>query len=501
MKNSRVALLLCVVLLSGVFLCVGYATLTDQLTINGSASAKPPQPDVYITSVAPTTSAGVTVVGTTGTLLSAKVTGGGTATFTVIVTNVSDTTYVFERVIDGAETGVEGVYSGSEITHRVNGIASLSEILPHDELSFTLTVDVPAGITAEHYVLLFRFLPKGSSEILPDGTKYEVTFKPGNGDADQTILVDKNAMLSRPIDPVRDGYTFTGWYKDPTALSAWDFSNEPVTANIILYGGWHLNEEIPEPPTDPDPSVIQYEVVFKYNNGDVDQTVLVDEGSPVPRPADPTRDGYLFMGWYKDASCTTAWNFDTDTVAFSITLYASWKDENDSRDPNLKGDFAGLVDALLSPDTNNGLNSSTVIYNALGDALDSNKRPAEDAPILHCSVNSIPGGTMSDLAASVNAKLDNTLQFFFEADPTNADRIFLYMYYEDALQAANIGEEISVYKQILLRGSDGEWKENGTYLGRATVGYFFGGGNNGKDVLTVDAYSWKASTASDEEAN
>ncbi len=501
MKKRYAALLLCVILLSSVFLCVGYAALTDQLTVNGTASAKSPQPDVYITSVAPTTSAGVTVVGTTGTLLSAKVTGRGTATFTVIVTNISDTTYVFERVIDGAETGVEGVYSGSEITHRVNGIASLSEILPHDELSFTLTVDVPVGITADHYVLLFRFLPKGSSEILPDGTKYEVTFRPGNGEADQTILVDKNTTLPRPIDPVRDGYTFTGWYKDPTTLSAWNFQSEPVTANIILYGGWRLDEDIPEPPIVPEPSVIQYEVIFKYNNGAADQSVLLDEGSLIAKPTDPTKDGYLFMGWYKDASCTAAWNFDTDTVTFSITLYASWKDENDGRDPNLKGDFAGLVDALLSPEVNNGLNNSNIIYNALKNAMDSSKRPAEDAPILHCSVNSIPGGTMSDLAANANAKLDNTLQFFFEADPTNANRIFLYMYYEDTINAANMGDEILVYKQILLRGNDGEWKENGTYMGRATVGYFFGGGNNGKDVLTVDAYSWKAGSVSAQETN
>ena len=36
------------------------------------------------------------------------------------------------------------------------------------------------------------------------------------------------------------------------------------------------------------------------------------------------------------------------------------------------------------------------------------------------------------------------------------------------------------------------WFADGTYIGRATVGEFFGGGKNGKDVLTVNPYSWKS---------
>ena len=38
-----------------------------------------------------------------------------------------------------------------------------------------------------------------------------------------------------------------------------------------------------------------------------------------------TRDGYTFTGWYKEAACTTPWNFDTDTVTGNLTLYAAWE--------------------------------------------------------------------------------------------------------------------------------------------------------------------------------
>lgn len=48
-------------------------------------------------------------------------------------------------------------------------------------------------------------------------------------------------------------------------------------------------------------------------------------GGKAARPADPTREDYAFQGWYKDAACTAAWDFETDTVAEDITLYAGWK--------------------------------------------------------------------------------------------------------------------------------------------------------------------------------
>ena len=47
-------------------------------------------------------------------------------------------------------------------------------------------------------------------------------------------------------------------------------------------------------------------------------------GSTIGRPADPNETGYRFDGWYQDAACTKAWNFETDIVQSDITLYAKW---------------------------------------------------------------------------------------------------------------------------------------------------------------------------------
>ena len=42
------------------------------------------------------------------------------------------------------------------------------------------------------------------------------------------------------------------------------------------------------------------------------------------KPGDPIEEGYDFVGWYKEANCTTIWNFDVDKVTAHTTLYANW---------------------------------------------------------------------------------------------------------------------------------------------------------------------------------
>ena len=45
-------------------------------------------------------------------------------------------------------------------------------------------------------------------------------------------------------------------------------------------------------------------------------------------PCTPTREGYEFSGWYKDAACDDLWNIDSDIIEGDITLYAGWKPQS-----------------------------------------------------------------------------------------------------------------------------------------------------------------------------
>ncbi|MEY8233338.1 S-layer homology domain-containing protein [Oscillospiraceae bacterium 50-16] len=65
-------------------------------------------------------------------------------------------------------------------------------------------------------------------------------------------------------------------------------------------------------------------VTFDSQGGSAVNSATATHGGTVAKPGNPTKSGYTFGGWYKESSCTTAWNFDTDTVTGDITLYAKW---------------------------------------------------------------------------------------------------------------------------------------------------------------------------------
>ena len=48
-------------------------------------------------------------------------------------------------------------------------------------------------------------------------------------------------------------------------------------------------------------------------------------GQLLQMPELPTREGYVFTGWYRDAACDSLWLPETDTVTEDMTLYAGWK--------------------------------------------------------------------------------------------------------------------------------------------------------------------------------
>ena len=65
-------------------------------------------------------------------------------------------------------------------------------------------------------------------------------------------------------------------------------------------------------------------VTFNSQGGSSVASATAYTGEKVTRPADPVRSGFTFGGWYKEAVCTNAWNFDTEVVTTNITLFAKW---------------------------------------------------------------------------------------------------------------------------------------------------------------------------------
>ena len=49
-------------------------------------------------------------------------------------------------------------------------------------------------------------------------------------------------LLELPEPPTREGYTFTGWYKDYGCFALWNVEEDTIETDLTLYAGWQKNE-------------------------------------------------------------------------------------------------------------------------------------------------------------------------------------------------------------------------------------------------------------------
>lgn len=72
-----------------------------------------------------------------------------------------------------------------------------------------------------------------------------------------------------------------------------------------------------------------YRILFETSGGSFISPVTdLSSGDVIKEPPAPTRDGYIFGGWYQDEDCTKAWNF-TKPIDGDMTLYAKWRSAAD----------------------------------------------------------------------------------------------------------------------------------------------------------------------------
>lgn len=133
------------------------------------------------------------------------------------------------------------------------------------------------------------------------------------GDAfvrDCTASQDKSsAMYLNPSNPadraVIEGGTFRGNI----------YASPYCTGMVAVTGGTF----------DPgQPNGITLHTVTFNSNGGSDVPEQIRANAAATKPADPTRSGYVFAGWYTDEACTAAYDF-TQPVTDSVTLYAKWE--------------------------------------------------------------------------------------------------------------------------------------------------------------------------------
>lgn len=126
-----------------------------------------------------------------------------------------------------------------------------------------------------------------------------ITFNSQGGSIVPSITTNYNSTINIPPDPTRSGYTFAGWYKESTYANAWMFATDKVKSNITLYAKWTTN---------------RYTVIFNSLGGSLVASKVAQYNETITAPAVPTRTGYSFAGWFKEATCINTWNFAENKV-------------------------------------------------------------------------------------------------------------------------------------------------------------------------------------------
>ena len=188
------------------------------------------------------------------------------------------------------------------------------------------TATQPADPTRSGYVFkgwytenTFKNLFSFSTAITGDLTLYAqwnqlhtITFNTHDGSNIDPIKVENDSTIKKPADPTREGYTFSGWYKDKELKTVFDFANTKITGDITLYAKWTIKT---------------YTITFNTNEGSTINPINVAHGSTVTKPTDPTREGYTFDNWYTHGTTqdnNTLFDFTSTQITGDLTLYAKW---------------------------------------------------------------------------------------------------------------------------------------------------------------------------------
>ena len=163
---------------------------------------------------------------------------------------------------------------------------------------------------------------------------FTVTFHPKNG-GENIVLedVEYGTLLVKP-SITRSNYTLIGWFADlDDEDTIWDFEEDAVTEDIDLLAKWEYSGG-----GSGGGGTVTYIVTFNSNGGSNVASKTVATGTKVAKPADPTKEGFTFGGWYTEAALTTVYNFDA-LVTKSFTLYAKWTVEGEEEEEEEGDEF------------------------------------------------------------------------------------------------------------------------------------------------------------------
>lgn len=262
----------------------------------------------------------------------------------------------------------EGTVSGGRVYHSGEGATITAT--PSEGYEFVCWMN---GNEVVSYNSSYIFTPTEDANFTAVFKKcrYLVTFLDFDDSTIKSDSLDYQAKITAPANPVREGYTFTGWepsvdsnvpshdvtYKATYKINQYtvkfvDYDNTVIKSETLDYGteivpanepgregytftGWSPSVDRTVPAHDvtyvATYSINRYNVTFTDYDGTVLKTETLTYGENVEAPEDPSREGYTFTGWEPKYEMTVPGHDVTYVAQYKINSYKVTFTDYDSR--------------------------------------------------------------------------------------------------------------------------------------------------------------------------
>ena len=135
---------------------------------------------------------------------------------------------------------------------------------------------------------------------------YEINFVTYGGTVIETIEVEEGCLADEPEQPTKINYIFTGWYLDEGLEQPFDFLQDIIEDNLILFAGWQEEEKYTLTFDGNGADTLEFETKEIYFNGQMGQLPIA------------SKEGYNFINWMIEEQVITSqtiWQYLSDQTA------------------------------------------------------------------------------------------------------------------------------------------------------------------------------------------
>ncbi len=245
--------------------------------------------------------------------------------------------------------------------HQNSGSATISFLGGTDESGNSKTVNITKDDVADFVTVKYQFSIDPNNEAVETATDTGVA---------RVYISYTNATSGTQVNDIVY-FTFSNWADDALAfginefkaltMSEWSGSTGAEGSTVRLDDVYLM--VMPEAPI----------LSFVTNSDTVIDSIEADGNGVVTLPANPTKTGYAFAGWFKDAALTIP--FNGTGVYSDMTVYARWQKTataeikpTDSNNISINPTITVEFDSEMNQDT---INKSTIKVTRDGVALDT----------------------------------------------------------------------------------------------------------------------------------